>query len=100
MDDGFVPGADFIIGTWAEPKIFLEVKASQSATIRSVRLTAAEYARACSCNQLKIPYHLYVIKYVDQMKRPEISCDEDFASLADSLTVDQLAGIDIPISLV
>lgn len=97
LEDGLVPGADFIVGPPDAPQRFIEIKATRNDPPQSINLTRGEYLRAKRCHDTGVPYQMFVLTFNTPLTSPRLYEIKDFAALANSLTLSQLLSLHIPL---
>ena len=99
FDDGDLPGADIVLRDCetSQPIRFVEVKSAIGSIPRSIRLTAAELARAKKCHSIGIPYDIWVVAFGDSL-HTHVALN-NFQIDACDLNIDDLVTVEFQIAL-
>ena len=98
LDDGLLPGADLIIlDPENQPERYAEVKSAIGSFPASIRLTLAELQRAKRCAVDGLPYDVWIVVFGEGLVTSILL--PNFENEAVILTIDDLVGIEIQISI-
>ena len=97
LDDGLLPGADFVIFDCECKSIqrFAEVKSSTNSTPTSIRLTSSELQRAKRCADIGLPYDLWIVVFIEESV--SVHTISRFERDSVGLTIDDLISFEVGI---